>query len=73
MKKIQELGGVDEETAYRLWNMGNGMLLIVDKNQANEILDFIETQDYKAQTAGKIISEAVITIQTKGMNPKKIS
>lgn len=73
MKNIQELGDVDEETAYRLWNMGNGMLLIVDKNQANEILDFIKTQDYKAQTAGKIISEPVITIQTKGMNPKEIS
>ena len=29
VQKLVELGGVDFETAYRQWNMGNAMLLVV--------------------------------------------
>lgn len=72
MRNIQKLGNVSEEQAYRLWNMGNGMLLIVDKTEADDILKLINSETYEAQTCGKIINENITTLQTNGNHPTKI-
>ncbi len=72
MKKIQELGGVPEEQAYRLWNMGNGMLLIAAEAQVPKILELAEKQPYRAKVCGQISADAQIKIDTRGCHPQKL-
>ena len=67
MNKAQSLGNVDQETAYRLWNMGNGMLLIVDSSQSDGMVRFIENCGYQGKLAGEIVAEAGV-----GINMKKL-
>jgi len=73
MRALQKLGSVDEEQAYRLWNMGNGMLLILPEDQAGKTLKFIEKMHYQARICGYIVEEPRITLQTRGLSPRKIT
>jgi phosphoribosylformylglycinamidine cyclo-ligase len=72
MKKVQELGSVDEEQAYQLWNMGNGMLLIVNRNQLEAALETIKRNDYQARECGRITDKFTITIESKGLQPQRL-
>ena len=72
MQKVQALGDVAEETAYRLWNMGNGMLLIVAAHQAEPVLTFAAEKGYQAQIAGTIQDKAEIELFSKGQQPQKL-
>ncbi len=73
MKKVQELGGVGEEQAYRLWNMGNGMLLIVDEKQTTPIFELAAKHQYEAKICGRIIAGPHIKIDTRGCHPQKLT
>lgn len=70
MKDVQELGKISEEQAYRIWNMGNGMLLVVNSAEADAILDFIAEQKYNARICGSIREKAGIRIRSKGKDPQ---
>ena len=72
MKKVQELGQVSEEQAYQLWNMGNGMLIILNHDQLEVALETIKQNDYQARVCGQIIDKFSITIESKGMQPQKL-
>ncbi len=54
MKKIKEMGQISDEDAYLWWNMGNGMLLIVNPGDAEPILELLEESGYIAQAAGYV-------------------
>jgi len=73
MKKVQELGDVSEEQAYRLWNMGNGMLLIAGEGQVPEILKIAAQHKYQAKECGHIIAEPQIKIDTRGCHPQRLT
>ena len=62
MKKLQELGNISQEQAYTYWNMGNGMLAVVGKAEADSILEKISACGYEAKAAGYIIAEKGITL-----------
>ncbi len=68
IKKLQELGNVSNEAAYLYWNMGNGMLLIIDKDKQEAVINYIKTTQYKATLAGVITKDQHINIQTKFLN-----
>jgi len=70
MKALQSIGGVSEEQAYELWNMGNGMLVIVDEKDAEVCKRCLEMKDYQVQCAGTVIKEPQITIVTKSLERK---
>lgn len=72
MRKIQELGGIPEEQAYRLWNMGNGMLLIADAAQTSVILEQAARGKYEAKVCGQIVAQPKITIDTRGRHPQRL-
>jgi len=72
MLKVQELGQVPEAQAYRLWNMGNGMLLIVPPSEAEKILQIAQENEYQAKVCGEIIRAQKIVIHTKGLEREKI-
>ncbi len=73
MKAVQEIGKVSEEQAYRLWNQGNGMLLVVPAEEADAVVADAAKQQYEAKVCGEIIEEAKIHIDTKGLDPQQLS
>ncbi len=69
MVEVQRLGDVSEEQAYRLWNMGNGMLLVVPEEDVPKALELAEKKGFRAQVGGVITSSATIEIVTSGVSP----
>ncbi len=70
MKTVQKIGKVPEKTAYRLWNMGNGMLLVTDEKFLPDIEKLSENYNYPVCKAGIITNEPVIRIQSSGCDPQ---
>ncbi len=62
IKKVMELGNVEDEDAYLYWNMGNGMLLVVKENEVDPLLEIADSAGYKARAAGKITADSQIKI-----------
>ncbi|MBT3704211.1 phosphoribosylformylglycinamidine cyclo-ligase [Candidatus Peregrinibacteria bacterium] len=54
MKKLMELGNVSKDEAYKTWNMGVGMILIVSPEEAEKTLQICEQEGYKASQIGQI-------------------
>ena len=66
LKEIQRLGNIAEDEAYKTWNMGNGMMLVV----ASEDVDVtLKSLSVNAQVVGEIIKEKIIIINTLGAFP----
>lgn len=63
VKQVQELGDISNKQAYRIWNMGNGMLLICDTGDAEGILKFIKNNRFNAGLAGKVIPDPGIILK----------
>ena len=56
IKEIELLNLVKEEELYRTFNMGVGMVVIVDENIADEVVDYINSKtDDKASIIGGIV------------------
>lgn len=64
LKELITLGSVPIDEAYRTWNMGNGMLVIVDENDADNIMHAMETQGITAHVAGTITTSPDVLITT---------
>lgn len=64
LQDVIELGKVPKEEAYRTWNMGNGMLLILDAQDAEQALTLLAAQNIQAKIAGKITKDPTISLQT---------
>lgn len=62
MKKLQKIGDVSNEEAYKTWNMGIGMMLVINKNDEEEVLKQLHNQALKAQVAGEITDSGEIEI-----------
>jgi phosphoribosylformylglycinamidine cyclo-ligase len=63
MKKVIEIGRINRDDAYTYWNMGNGMLIVVDEEQTDSIKSFIAGRKYLARVCGKITNKNEITIK----------
>ncbi|MGI4833801.1 MAG: AIR synthase-related protein [Janthinobacterium lividum] len=62
MQRLCEVGGIEAETAYLYWNMGNGMLLVVAPEAANEVVQQLTALGYAAQVSGRLTAEAGVTL-----------
>lgn len=60
MHRLMKIGDVSLEDAYRYWNMGNGMLLVVDANQVETVLEQCHAKSYPAILAGEIRNGGVV-------------
>lgn len=65
MNKLYDLGNLPAEKAYLYWNMGNGMLFVVDNDDVDAALASLQTVGYEAQIAGTVTSEPIIRIKTE--------
>ena len=54
MLKLMELGGVNLEEAYKTWNMGVGMMMIAESDDADTLLEQLQTQGIEAQVMGYV-------------------
>jgi phosphoribosylformylglycinamidine cyclo-ligase len=61
MLQIQKLGKVSNDDAYLWWNMGNGMLLVVNPADAETIVKEIRRHNYICQVAGQITGNKEIS------------
>ena len=64
MKKLMALGNVPAEDAYLYWNMGNGMLLVTDESQVEQVLATAASLNYDAQVAGVITTGRNVRLKT---------
>lgn len=63
---IQNLGDIDNEFAYRYWNMGNGMLLVVSPGSENDVLNLADEAGYQARIAGNVTDSGRVEIACDG-------
>ena len=54
MTRLQQMGNVSDEEAYRVWNMGNGMMIIVDEKDVDTVLERAGEYGIDAQVAGEV-------------------
>lgn len=55
MALMQKLGNVSDDEAYRTWNMGIGMVLVVGKEEAEKTLEIIKAKGYEGMVIGGIV------------------
>ncbi len=63
---IMSFGNVTTEEAYRTWNMGNGMLLVVAQPDVSGALSTFENTAIEAKIAGEIRAKPDIMIEHMG-------
>lgn len=54
-KLIQEIGNIDEKEMYHVFNMGIGMVFVIDSDKERHVLNLIRKNGYKAWNIGEII------------------
>lgn len=62
MQQLAQLAGITPPEAYLYWNMGNGMLLVTDQDQAADVVANLRGSGYRAQVAGRITAEPGVTL-----------
>lgn len=65
MERLMDLGKVAVKDAYLYWNMGNGMLLVAEEAQVDNILALGDKHGYQVQVAGEITAKKGINVHTK--------
>lgn len=59
---IIEMGSTEEREAYRTWNMGNGMLLVVDPADADNALALLEKTEVEAKVCGEVTASGTVEL-----------
>ncbi|MDP4008139.1 MAG: AIR synthase-related protein [Candidatus Peregrinibacteria bacterium] len=62
MSRLQTLGDISDEEAYKVWNMGNGMFIIVDESDVPLVLERAQANNIEAQVAGTINASGMVTL-----------
>lgn len=62
-KVLQKLSGMEENEMYNVFNMGVGMILVVDENDVEETLSILEAQGEKASVIGKVTDQEGISFR----------
>lgn len=68
MQRVMQLGNIPEQDAYLYWNMGNGMLLVVEPEQVDAVLQTADALGYRAQAAGTILAQPSMSLLTHNGN-----
>lgn len=59
--ELRRLGGLTLLEARRAWNLGNGMLLVLNAAEADKAIQILKTQKIAARVAGEINTQGKIT------------
>ncbi len=66
MLGLQKLGNVDDAEAYCTWNMGVGMMMVVDESEVKEVIEIARRHNIPAQVVGEITTEPGIKLVSQG-------
>lgn len=66
MLQIQKFGNVEDREAYKTWNMGNGMMLIVSEDDLEKSLEILTQNNLEAKVCGEVVAEPKIRIGNLG-------
>ncbi len=73
MDYCQTLGKVSNKNAYKTWNMGQGMLVVLPKEQSEEAIKISSRYGFEADVIGTITTDNYIAIRTDANNMEKFS
>jgi len=62
MTDLITLGNVATEEAYRTWNMGSGMLVVLEEKNMSKAIELLEKNGIRAKKAGLVTKEPTIRI-----------
>ncbi|MBU2214050.1 phosphoribosylformylglycinamidine cyclo-ligase [Patescibacteria group bacterium] len=61
--EVIKLGEVPTDEAYRTWNMGNGMMIIVSESEADKALEMLRNGSIEAKIAGSVSQKPGISLK----------
>ncbi len=67
IKKFQEIADIEKQELYRVFNMGIGYIVIVDKKDKDNVLDIINANNEKGFVIGKTV-KGNNTVKIKGID-----
>lgn len=68
MLHLQKIGDVEDEEAYKTWNMGQGMLIVT--SEPEKVIKIAKDYHISSKVAGRIIPKKEIKIISKGFQKK---
>jgi phosphoribosylformylglycinamidine cyclo-ligase len=71
MERVKELGNITNDDAYLWWNMGNGMLLITNEEDAQRVLKKAEEMKYECCIAGIVTADSEIQVSLPSFSLSK--
>lgn len=63
LTEIAAMGNVETEECYKTWCMGNGMLIVVDPNNAQEAIATLKKSGIEAKVCGEITKDPAIVVK----------
>lgn len=62
VRRVQALGRVSNAEAYKTWNMGNGMLIVLPQGEVEKAIQLLAEKGVQAKVAGAITESGVVTL-----------
>lgn len=60
---LEQLGNIERDEMYHVFNMGIGMVLICDEKDAIKVIDLIQSIGHKAYQIGRVVTKKGLRIQ----------
>lgn len=71
MELVQELSGISDEEAYKVWNMGQGMIIATPEPES--VIDVAKKYNIGAKVVGVVTDNPQIKITSKGVHGGNLS
>ena len=59
---LEKWGGVPHREMFNIFNMGIGMVLVLDESEAQRAIEILESHGEKASVIGRVTSEPGVNI-----------
>ncbi|MBN2460264.1 MAG: phosphoribosylformylglycinamidine cyclo-ligase [Candidatus Cloacimonetes bacterium] len=70
--QLQQMGGIPEKEAYRIWNMGNAFIIVADNDDIDRIMKYFILHNCMIRIAGKIDPTGKIKLSSRGAFPDEL-
>src|SRR3989344_1436702 len=67
MSYIQSIGQVSDEEAYKTWNMGQGMIVIIPNSSDRNVIEVAKEHRISSRVIGEVVKNPGITIKSAGV------
>ena len=67
MSYIQSIGQVSDEEAYKTWNMGQGMIVIIPNSSDRNVIEVAKEHRISSRVIGEVVKNQGITIKSAGV------